>query len=78
MISVVDNVLHQLTNAAWHLKAEVSAVDMTGWRMVDEVEVFQIDDGSFVVRVLEPDAAPKRKRGKAEPEAEAEDVEGTA
>jgi hypothetical protein len=72
MISVVDNAFHQLTQAAWHLKAEAHAVDMTGWRMVDEVEVFQLDDGTFIVRVMEPDAPPKRKRSKAAPDAEPE------
>jgi hypothetical protein len=71
MISVVDNALHQLTVAAWNLRAEVNAVDMTGWRVVDEVEVVQQDDGSFVVRLLEPDKPAPRKRGKAE-DAEAE------
>jgi hypothetical protein len=61
MISVIENALHQLMVAATNLKAEAGQVDMTGWRLTDRVEVTQQEDGSFVVRVIEPDT-PKSKR----------------
>jgi hypothetical protein len=55
MISVTENLEHQLAAWAAWVRSEEAHVTMRGWKFVDEIEITQNRDGSYTVRVIEPD-----------------------
>ena len=72
MITLLENVQHQMTAAGQALIAESRSgnVDVTGFTLLDAPEVTLNDDGSIMLRIAVPEAEkPARgvKRQKSEP-----------
>ena len=72
MITLLENVQHQMTAAGQALIAESKSgnVDVTGFTLLDAPEVILNDDGSMTLRIAVPDVekpARASKRQKSEP-----------
>jgi len=67
MITLLENVEHQVTVLGTGLIAEGSNVDVTGFRLLDKPVVEINADGSVTLRIAVPDDVPApKKRSKTE------------